>query len=208
MTAEGKQFRLGLVRYGEPTADGAARASEPGSPIVGVRCGLLAVGGAAFPRDVLQASRISQARTGGCGSLTICLNRGLAFQEAVPLLRTELRIFQRLGEPRRIGAGTVRRCRKVLAVRLTARKAIIESGPAFRLGAREAIISSGLALRHLELARRTIRHARGASGLPRCLRHCDTCFAGVGSNRACKDYGANGRLGEQVQSCFHDSLFI
>jgi hypothetical protein len=93
---------------------------------------------------------------------------------------------------------------------LTERKAGIKSGAALRLRARLAIITSGLALRHLKVARRTLLHASRAGGLPRCLRHCDcdACIVGASRNRGGKKYDANRRMGEQVQSCFHDNHFI
>jgi hypothetical protein len=171
---------------------------------------LLAMGGAAFLRDVEEASRILKALSGGCDSLTTCLNGGLGLQEAGPLLRTETRIFKGVVEARGIGAGTVRRCWKILALCLTERKAGIKFRAALRLWARLAIITSGLALRYLEVARRTLLHASRAGGLPRGLRDCDfdACVVGTSRNRGGKKYGANRRMGEQVQPCFHDSHLI
>ena len=173
--------------------------------------------GAAFLRDVLQASRILKVRGGGCGLLTTCLNIRLGFLELGPLLRSEIRIFKGVFEARRIGAGQVRR-RKILAVRLTERKAAIKSRAARFLWARLAIITSRFALlRHLETARQTLLHLSRAGDWLRCLRHCDldACFLGTRRKRGGEKYGANKCsinkygamrcMSEQVQPCFHDS---
>jgi hypothetical protein len=211
----GSPFRSGR-RFGQPIESFLPDIAEPvigrafARPVGSSRIRLLAMGGAAFLRDVLEASRILKACTGGSGSLASCLNGGLGLLEAGPLLRTETRIFKGVVEACGIGAGTDRRCREILALRLTERKAGIKSRAAFRLWARLAIITSGLTLRHLEVARRTLFQASRAGGLPRGLRHCDcdACIVGARRSRGGKKYGANRRIGEQVQSCFHDSHFI
>jgi hypothetical protein len=93
---------------------------------------------------------------------------------------------------------------------LTERKAGIKFRAALRLWARLAIIPSGCALRHLEVARRTLLHASRAGRLLRGLRHgdFDACIVGTSRNRGGKKHDANRRMGEQVQSCCHDGHFI
>jgi hypothetical protein len=168
------------------------------------------MGGAASVDLLLEALRILQPPGGNSASLNSGLEIGLGFLEAGPGLRREMRIFEGVVETRRIGGRAARRWRKIFAIRLTARKAGIKSGAAFGLWAGLAIVPSGLALGHLELARRTMLYIGRASGLPRCLRHCelDARIAGTRRNRRRKEYGANARMGEQAQSCFHDSPLV
>ena len=132
--------------------------------------------------DVYQAFLRLKIRSAGSGFF----NSLLCSQEAGSLLRREIRIFKGVVNARSIDAGTIRCRRGISAIRLAERKTIIKSRAALPLRPCWAVVASGPALlSHLEIARRTLLPAGRASGLMRCLGHCDfdACFVGTSSNR-------------------------